>query len=237
MRIDSRLSNQLRKINIQCDFIEYPEGSVLFSQGNTKVLCNVTIEDNIPRWMQVQNVAGGWITGEYSLLPRSTHTRTARETNGVSGRTHEIRRLIGRSLRSVVNLSLLGPRTIIIDCDVLQADGGTRTASITGGYIALMIALNRLIAANKIPSTVFQDQVAAVSVGIVDGIPLLDLCYSEDSQAEVDFNIVMNARGEYIEMQGTAEKLSFSRSKLNELLDLAGQGIQTLFEFQRMALK
>lgn len=236
IRPDSRIATQLRHVTIQKDFIDYPEGSVLYSQGNTKVLCNVTVEEGVPRWMQTQNVAGGWITAEYSLLPRSTHTRTSRESNGLSGRTHEIKRLIGRSLRSVVNLNLLGPRTITIDCDVLQADGGTRTASITGGYIALVIALKRLIHAGKIPNEVIQDQVAAVSVGIVDGLSLLDLCYIEDSHAEVDCNIVMNARGEFIEIQGTAEKLSFSRSRLNNLLDLASHGIEQLFELQKTTL-
>lgn len=232
-RENSRLSNQIREISVVKNFISYPEGSVLFSQGNTKVLCNVTIEDGVPRWMQSQNIPGGWITAEYSMLPRATHLRTARETNGLSGRTQEIKRLIGRSLRSAVDLAHLGQRTITIDCDVLQADGGTRTASITGGFIALNLALQNLIRQDKISAEIIPTNVAAISVGIVEGTPLLDLCYQEDSHAEVDLNIVMNSRGEFIEIQGTAEKEPFSRLVLNELIDLAKAGIEKLIEIQR----
>jgi ribonuclease PH len=211
----------------------HPEGSALFTIGNTKVLCNVTIEDTIPHWMQNQGIPGGWITAEYSMLPRSTHQRIKREQWGYSGRTQEIRRLIGRSLRGAVDLEKLGPRTCTIDCDVLQADGGTRTASITGGYVALKIALNKLIIEGLIPKNTVSSYVAAVSVGIVNGTALLDLCYEEDSNADVDFNVVMTAEGDYLEIQGTAEKGSFSRSTMDELLNLAHLGIDKLISNQK----
>ncbi len=237
MRLDSRLPDQLRKVSVVKDYIIYPEGSVLFSQGGTRVLCNVTIEDGVPRWMQAQNVPGGWITAEYSLLPRSTHTRTQRETNGLSGRTQEIRRLIGRSLRSALDMRKLGARTVTLDCDVLQADGGTRTASITGSYIALSIALQRLVQQGKIPADTLQTQVAAVSVGVIGGTAMLDLCYEEDFKAEVDFNVVMNSNHEFVEIQGTAEHKPFNHARLAELLSLAQQGIDGLFEIQKESLK
>jgi ribonuclease PH len=187
--------------------------------------------------MKLQNVPGGWITGEYALLPRSTQTRSPRETNGLSGRTQEIRRLIGRSLRAAVDLTRLGERTITVDCDVLQADGGTRTAAITGGYVALVIALRRLIEAGKIPAGTIKSPIAAVSAGIVSGIPVLDLCYEEDSTAEVDVNIVMNAHGEFIEVQGTAEGNPFPRLALDQLINLAEGGIRQLLEIQQKILK
>ncbi len=236
MRIDGRRTDELRPVNLALDFVVYPEGSVLISQGNTRVLCNVSIEEGVPRWMQNQNVSGGWITGEYALLPRSTHVRTPRETSGLSGRTQEIRRLIGRSLRAAVDLEKLGPRSLIIDCDVLQADGGTRTAAITGGYVAMALALKRLAHNGLIPADTIKNVVAAVSVGVVDGQPVLDLCYQEDSSAQVDMNIIMNSEGEFIEVQGTAEGQPFQRQILNDLLDLAYRGIGELFEVQRNAL-
>ena len=235
-RPDGRKSDELRPLRITPNYITYPEGSVLIETGNTRLICNVTIEEGVPRWMQSQRLPGGWVTGEYAMLPRATHTRTPRETNGPSGRTQEIRRLIGRSLRAAIDLEKLGPRTCTIDCDVLQADGGTRTAAITGGYVALAIALQKLIATGIIPPETLKTAVAAVSVGIVGGVPLLDLCYQEDSNAESDLNIVMNAQGEYIEVQGTAEKAPFARPALETLLDMAYKGIGLLLETQRTIL-
>jgi ribonuclease PH len=236
MRIDGRKHNELRPVTLTPNFIVYPEGSVLVTMGNTKVLCNVSIEDNVPGWMKSQGVEGGWVTAEYALLPRSTHTRTRRERRGAGGRTQEIQRLIGRSLRAAVNLNLLGQRTCTVDCDVLQADGGTRTASITGGYVALALALGKLVERGELPLDVFAAPVAAVSVGVVDGQPLLDLCYAEDSEAAVDLNVVMNADGAFVEVQGTAERGAFPRATLDQLLDLAQKGIGELLEIQREAL-
>ena len=233
MRKQNRQYNEIRPVEVIPNYTEYAEGSVLFSMGNTKVLCNATVQENVPQWMKNNNIAGGWITSEYALLPRSTNTRTPRESAKVSGRTAEIRRLIGRSLRAAVNLELLGARTIIIDCDVLQADGGTRTASITGGYIALAIAIKRLIEQNEIPDNVLGYPVAAISDGIVDGQPMLDLCYEEDHQAAVDGNFVMNSNGEFIEIQITGEKSSFSNQQLSELISLARKGIESLFKVQQ----
>jgi ribonuclease PH len=236
MRIDGRKADELRTVSLKPGFVIYPEGSVLITVGNTRVLCNVTVEPGVPRWMQSQGNQTGWVTAEYAMLPRSTQVRTARETKGLGGRTQEIRRLIGRSLRAAVDLNKLGPWTCIVDCDVLQADGGTRTAAITGGYVALCLALRKLIAQRTIPSDIFLAPVAAVSVGIVKNQPLLDLCYQEDATAEVDFNVVMNADGRYIEVQGTAEGQPFSRQMLDTLLDLANQGIGELLEIQNRAL-
>lgn len=236
-RLDGRLPNQLRPIQLQPNYIIYPEGSVLISLGNTRVLCNATVEDMVPRWMKEQGVPGGWVTGEYSLLPRSTHTRTQRENNGIGGRTHEIRRLIGRSLRASINLKKLGPRTITLDCDVLQADGGTRTAAVTGGYVALALALNKLVKAGALPAEVFISPVAAVSAGVINGEALLDLCYEEDRRAEVDVNVVMTAKGEYVEVQGTAEGKPYSRQMLDEVLQLAWSGIQELLRVQEEILR
>ena len=236
MRTDGRKAGDLRPVEIETGYVIYPEGSVLISMGRTRVLCNASLEEGVPRWMKLQNIPGGWITAEYSLLPRSTHTRTLRENSGLSGRTQEIRRLIGRSLRAAVDLRLLGERTITVDCDVIQADGGTRTAAITGGYVALGIALRRLVASGKTHAEILKSPVAAVSAGVVRGEPLLDLCYEEDSAADVDVNIVMNASGEFIEVQGTAEGAPFSRSVLNRLLDLAEGGIGQLLEVQQKIL-
>jgi ribonuclease PH len=234
MRIDHRQPNELRPVSLIPDYVIYPEGSVLISMGQTKVICNVTIEEEVPRWLKGSQ--GGWVTGEYALLPRATHTRTQRETRGLGGRTQEIRRLIGRSLRAAVNLELLGERTCIVDCDVLQADGGTRTAAITGGYVALALALRKLISAGEIPLEAMAAPVAAISVGMVEDQLLLDLCYAEDSTADVDVNIVMNAEGEFIEVQGTAEGATFSRQTLDQMLDLAHMGISELLEIQKSVL-
>jgi len=235
-RLDGRRRDQLRPVSFTTDFIEYPEGSVLISTGKTKVLCNASIEEDVPGWMERNEVGGGWITAEYAMLPRSTHTRRSRETDGLGGRTQEIRRLIGRSLRAAVDLKKLGPRTCIVDCDVLQADGGTRTASITGGYVALALALQRLIQEGSLTPDVLAPPVAAVSVGVIRDEPVLDLCYEEDSKADVDLNVVMNANQRYIEIQGTAEGNPFSQRTLDSLLELANQGIEELFSVQRRAI-
>jgi ribonuclease PH len=236
MRIDGRRTDELRPLKLDIGYTRYAEGSVLITQGHTVVLCNATVEHRLPAWMQSQEGERGWVTAEYSMLPRSTHTRTPRETTP-QARTQEIRRLIGRSLRASVNLDLLGRRQIIVDCDVLQADGGTRTASITGGYVALALALRKLVAAGTTPANVMLSPVAAVSAGVVGGEALLDLCYEEDARAEVDFNIVMNGEGRFIELQGTAEADPFDRILLNRLLDLAAQGIGNLLQAQREALE
>jgi len=234
MRIDNRQPDELRPVSLIPNYVIYPEGSVLISMGQTKVICNVTVEEELPRWMKGNQ--GGWVTGEYALLPRATQTRTQRETRGLGGRTQEIRRLIGRSLRAAVNLELLGERTCIVDCDVLQADGGTRTAAVTGGYVALALALRKLISAGEIPLEVLASPVAAISVGMVEEQLLLDLCYAEDSTADVDINIVMNAAGKFIEVQGTAEGATFSRQTLDSMLDLAHMGIAELLEIQKSVL-
>ena len=231
-RNDGRESNQLRPVEFTLDFVDYPEGSVLIKMGKTRVLCNVSLEDRVPAWMDDPDSSRGWITAEYALLPRSTTTRVKRETRGFSGRTQEIKRLIGRSLRAGFDLNLLGKRTLIVDCDVIQADGGTRTAAITGGYLALVLALKPLIQAGELPERVFLPSIAAISVGLVDGEILLDLDYQEDARADADLNIVMNREGDFIEVQGTGEKSVFSRDELDQMLDLAGTGIQQLLEFQ-----
>ena len=232
-RVDGRKSDQLRTVGLTPGYVVFPEGSVLIAMGETKVLCNVTIEEGAPRWKQQQDIPGGWVTGEYALLPRSTHVRTSRETRGLRGRTQEIKRLIGRSLRAAVDLEKLGERTFIVDCDVIQADGGTRTAAITGGYVALSLALQTLIEAGEVDPSVILSPVAAISVGIVEGVPLLDLCYTEDVAAEVDVNVVMNGNGDFIEVQGTAEGDPFPRSNLDDMLDLAEKGIGELLEIQQ----
>ena len=213
-----------------------PEGSVLIEAGNTRVLCNATIEQGVPSWLR--NSGRGWVTAEYGMLPRATLTRTARESERgkVGGRTHEIQRLIGRSLRSVVDMKALGERTIILDCDVLQADGGTRTAAITGASVALAIALRKLVEAGTLKSSPLIQMVAATSVGIVDGNVLLDLAYEEDSRAEVDMNVVMLESGGLVETQATAEREPYSREQLNQMLDFAEKGIQDLRVLQREAL-
>jgi RNAse PH (EC 2.7.7.56) len=234
VRIDGRLPDQLRAISIEVGAAPYAEGSALIAYGNTRVLCTATVEDGVPAWMRGQQ--SGWVTAEYAMLPRATLQRTRRERNGPSGRTQEIQRLIGRSLRAAVDLSALGERTITIDCDVLQADGGTRTAAISGGYVALALAVEHLVRSNAIEVKPALTPVAAVSVGIVQGTLLLDLCYDEDSQADLDCNVVMNSAGAYIEVQATAERVPASRFQLNALLDLAECGIRQILDMQAAAL-
>lgn len=233
MRSDNRKSNELRPIKITPGYVEYPEGSVLIEMGKTRVLCAVSVENRVPPWLLGQNQ--GWLTAEYAMLPRATHTRTPRETTP-SARSQEIRRLIGRSLRAAVDLKLIGERTLTVDCDVLQADGGTRTAAITGAYVAVAIALDKMIRAKEAAPRALKTAVAAVSVGIVGGEALLDLNYGEDSRAEVDFNVVMTAEGHLVEVQGTGESATFSRAQMYQLLDLAKKGIDELLAFQQKTL-
>jgi len=237
MRVDGRAYDALRPFKIELGFTRYAEGSVLVTQGNTIVLCNATLEEEkLPAWLEQSAAPRGWVTAEYAMLPRSTHTRNPRETTP-RGRTQEISRLLGRSLRAAVNLSLLGRRQIIVDCDVIQADGGTRTAAITGGYVALALVVRQLIAAGKAPAAVLLPAVAAVSVGVVNGEALLDLCYDEDVKAEVDFNLVLNGLGKFIEVQGTAERRAFDRAALDRLLDLGMAGISQLLAAQADVLR
>jgi len=233
MRIDQRQPNQLRPLKINTDYLMTAEGSVLIEVGNTRVLCTASVEDSVPAFLR--NSGKGWVTAEYSMLPRATATRTAREISKgrASGRTMEIQRLIGRSLRSIMDLSILGERSVILDCDVLQADGGTRTAAITGAYIALSTAIRKLIRQGKLKRSPIRDFVAATSVGIVGGVPMLDLCYEEDSQADVDMNVVMTGSGQFVELQATAEKTAFDDAHLASLLSLARAGITELIAVQR----
>jgi len=231
-RSDGRNNDQLRPVVFKPDYVEYPEGSVLVSLGKTRVLCNVSIEEKVPAWLDDPELSRGWITAEYALLPRSTTTRVKRETMGLSGRTQEIKRLIGRSLRAGFDLNLLGKRTLIVDCDVIQADGGTRTAAITGGYVALRLALAKLIHKKLLSPEVILSPVAAISVGMLSGEVFLDLNYQEDASAEADLNIVMNQTGDFIEVQGTGEGATFSRSDLDIMLNFAEMGIQQLFSLQ-----
>jgi ribonuclease PH len=235
-RSDNRSPDQLRPVTITPEFITTAEGSALIEVGNTRVICTASIEEAVPQFMR--NSGKGWISSEYSMLPRSTLTRTPREVSKgrQSGRTHEIQRLIGRSLRAVVDLAKLGERTIWIDCDVIQADGGTRTASITGAFVALGLALEKLVGAGTLPSVPLKDFVAAVSVGIVDGEVLLDLCYEEDSRADVDMNFVMTAGGKMVELQATAEHQVFDDAQLAKMLGLARNGVQELIASQQKLL-
>lgn len=235
-RIDGRAVDQMRPVTITKDYLEHPEGSVLIEVGRTKVICTASIEEKVPPFRK--GMGEGWVTAEYSMLPRATAVRTAREsTKGkVSGRTMEIQRLIGRALRSVVNLRALGERTIHLDCDVIQADGGTRTASISGAYVAMAQAMVKLKEKGSINTIPLLDSLAAVSVGIVAGVPLLDLCYEEDSHAQVDMNAVMTGSGKIVEVQGTAEGNPFSRQELDSLLDLAHKGIKELAFLQAEVL-
>ena len=239
LRADGRRPPELRPLTFQHGVAPHATGSTLVSFGHTKVICAVTIEEGVPRWMKEQGVVGGWITAEYSMLPYSTHQRKARDiTKGkIDGRSQEIQRLVGRALRAAVDLEGLGSRTVWIDCDVLQADGGTRTAAITGACVALALAIQRLLAAGTLTKNPLLGRVAAVSVGLVDGQALLDLNYGEDSTAAVDFNVVMNDRGEYIELQGTGEKTTFSGRELEELLALARAGITELIQAQSKAIQ
>ncbi|MDW8064417.1 MAG: ribonuclease PH [Anaerolineae bacterium] len=234
-RPDGRPNDALRPIRFHLGFIEYAEGSVLIEAGRTRVLCNVTVEGNVPPWLKGQG--RGWLTAEYAMLPRSTHTRTPREAGLQSGRTKEIQRLIGRSLRAALNLEHLGERTLIVDCDVIQADGGTRTVAITGGYVAVVLALRSMIEAGTVPPDVLRTPVAAVSAGIVEGEPRLDLCYAEDSVAEVDLNIVMTGNGDFVEIQGTGEGRAFTAEEFQHLLALARKGIEELLAAQARALE
>jgi ribonuclease PH len=238
LRADGRQPNQLRPLRFQNGIAPHATGSTLIEWGNTRVICGVMIEENVPRWMKEQNVTGGWITAEYSMLPYSTLTRKPRDiTKGkIDGRSTEIQRLIGRSMRAAIDLEKIGPRTICVDCDVLQADGGTRTAAITGAYVALSLAIKKLIAEKKLAESPLLHGVAAVSVGIVHNQPLLDLCYVEDVGAAVDMNLVMNSNGEFIELQGTGEEATFSEAQLAQLLALGKGGIGELLAAQELAL-
>ena len=233
MRSDKRPADQLRQITITPNYIEHAEGSVLIEAGRTKVICTASVEDRVPPFLR--NSGKGWVTAEYGMLPRATSTRTQREASAgkVGGRTQEIQRLIGRSLRTVTNLPALGERTVWIDCDVIQADGGTRTASITGAFVALALALEKIHQRGVLKTIPLSDYVAATSVGIVDGEVLLDLAYEDDSRAEVDMNIVKTGDGRFIEVQGTAEAIPFGRDALNQLLDIADVGIRQLIDKQR----
>jgi ribonuclease PH len=233
MRPDGRKQNEIRTVKVQRNFISTAEGSVLISMGNTRVICTATIEEKVPPFLKDQK--RGWVTAEYSMLPRSTQTRTLRESTlgRISGRTHEIQRLIGRALRSVVDLAHIGERTIWIDCDVLQADGGTRTASITGAFMCLSDALRYAMRNGFIDKNPLKDYLAAISVGVVHGEPVIDLSYAEDSIAEVDMNVVMTGSGKFVEVQGTAEGIPFSKDTLDHLLKLAGEGINHLIDIQK----
>ena len=232
IRIDGRSRTQLRSVKLAVDFVDYAEGSVLIEAGKTRVLCTASVEEKVPPFLEGKGQ--GWVTAEYNMLPRATHTRNARERSGkISGRTQEIQRLIGRSLRAAVDLTMLGPRTITLDCDVLQADGGTRTASVTGAYVALHRACSRLVTQGVLSAHPVRTAVAAISVGMVGGELLLDLCYAEDSHADVDFNVVMTAGHEFIEVQGTGEGGVFSRDSMNAMLDLAEKGIADLLQIQQ----
>lgn len=236
-RTDNRTADELRVVRITPDYLPHAEGSALIEMGQTRVICAASVEDRLPHFLRGRGQ--GWVTAEYAMLPRATQQRTARETGrgGPSGRTHEIQRLIGRSLRAIVNTTNLGERTVTLDCDVLQADGGTRTASITGAYVAFALACRRLLRSGKISRNPLTGQVAAVSVGIVEGTPLLDLKYDEDSRAEVDMNVICTGDGRFIEVQGTAEGAPFTRDEMDALLKLAGRGIEQLLAVQRAALE
>ncbi len=236
MRIDQRSNDQMRPVRITKDYLATAEGSALIEIGNTRVLCAASVEETVPHFLR--NSGKGWVTAEYSMLPRATVTRTPREvTKGrQSGRTHEIQRLIGRSLRAVVDMAALGERSVIIDCDVIQADGGTRTASITGAYVAMSLALRQLSKFKAVKRIPLRDHIAATSVGIVNGVPMLDLCYEEDSAAEVDMNIVMTGSGQFVELQATSEKTPFDDAQLAALLKLGRDGVQQLIEVQKQVL-
>jgi ribonuclease PH len=236
-RTDGRAADELRPLTITPGFLPYAEGSVLIEMGQTRVVCSASVEDRVPLFLR--NTGQGWITAEYSMLPRATQQRTPREVRrgAPSGRTHEIQRLIGRSLRAAADMKLLGERTITLDCDVLQADGGTRTAAITGAYVAFALAAHKLLSSGKITRNVVINEVAAISVGIVGNTPLLDLKYDEDSTAEVDMNVVCTGDGRFIEVQGTAEREAFSREQMDGLLSLAEKGVQLLMTAQRETIR
>ncbi len=237
IREDGRKIDNIRKVEVVRNYTIHAEGSVLIAFGNTKVICTASVSDKVPPFLR--NTGKGWITAEYSMLPRATEERNQRESakGKLTGRTMEIQRLIGRALRACIDLDKIGERTITIDCDVIQADGGTRTASITGGYIALDMAIERMVREGVLTENPLKSKIAAISVGIVDGISMLDLKYSEDSAAEVDMNVIMTDKGEYVEVQGTGEEATYSRAQLNVLLDLAEKGINELFEIQKKTLE
>jgi ribonuclease PH len=237
-RADGRLANQLRPLRFQNHIAPNAAGSTLVEWGHTRVICAVTVEESVPRWMKEQKVEGGWLTAEYSMLPYSTLDRKPRDISKgrLDGRSSEIQRLIGRAIRAAVDLHQVGPRTICVDCDVLQADGGTRTAAITGAFVALALAVKKLQAEKKITESPLLSEVAAVSMGVVGGAALLDLCYVEDVAASVDMNLVMNSRGEFIELQGTGEESTFTDAQLAELLALGKGGIRTLLAAQQLAI-
>ncbi|MGA2196918.1 MAG: ribonuclease PH [Bryobacteraceae bacterium] len=237
MRTDNRPPDGMRRVEIETGYLKTAEGSALIKVGNTQVLCAATVEEGVPQFMR--NSGKGWVTAEYAMLPRATARRTPREVNKgrVTGRTHEIQRLIGRSMRAVVDGAALGERTVVIDCDVLQADGGTRTASITGAFVALSLALARLVEFRALKSMPLRDSVAATSVGLVRGVPMLDLCYEEDSQADVDMNVVMTGAGKFVEVQATAEHSAFDDDQMARLVALARGGIGQLIEIQKKAVR
>jgi ribonuclease PH len=234
MREDGRRPGEMRPLKITPHYLKHPEGSVLIEVGETKVICTASVEEKIPPFMRGSNK--GWVTAEYAMLPRATETRTQRERGKISGRSSEIQRLIGRALRSVVDLPALGERTVWVDCDVIQADGGTRTAAISGAFVAMYLAVAKLAAAGTIPEVPIHDYLAATSVGIVDGQLLLDLAYQEDSSAEVDMNVVMTGNGLLVEVQGTAEGKPFSRDTMDAMMDLATVGIREIVDYQKRLL-
>jgi ribonuclease PH len=236
MRTDQRRADELRPVKITTNYLLTAEGSALIEVGHTRVLCAASIEDTVPAFLR--NSGRGWVTAEYAMLPRATSERSTREVNKgkPSGRTHEIQRLIGRSLRSIVDMQALGERTIMVDCDVIQADGGTRTAAISGGYVALALAINKLLAFGAIKKSPLRDMLAATSVGVVRGETMLDLCYDEDSAADVDMNVVMTGAGEFVELQATAEKVSFQDERLMEMISIARGGLKHIFEYQKAAI-
>jgi ribonuclease PH len=233
-RIDSRALDEMRNIKITPNISPYAEGSALIEVGGTKVICTASVEERVPPFLR--NKGTGWVTAEYAMLPRATNTRTQRETQRPSGRTQEIQRLIGRSLRAIVDTGLIGERQVIVDCDVIQADGGTRCASITGAYVALALACRKMVRNSIFKTNPVLSEVAAVSVGIIDGTPVLDLAYAEDSTADVDMNVVCTGTGKFIQLQGPAEREPFSREEMDAMLILAEKGINRLFEVQRQAL-
>ena len=233
-RMDGRRPDQLRPVSIERGFMKHAEGSALIKMGDTHVICTASVENRVPHFLVGKNT--GWITSEYAMLPRSTHTRSERETRGTKGRTQEIQRLIGRALRAVIDLKKLGARTLWIDCDVLQADGGTRTASISGAYVAVVDAINKLKNKGSITENPLGDSVGAVSVGIIGNTPMLDLCYAEDATAEVDMNIVMTGQGNFVEVQGTAEGNPFTFDQMQHLITLAQKGISEIAQLQQDVL-
>lgn len=237
MRKDGRVSGQLRPIRITPHFIKHADGSALVEMGDTKVICTVTVEDGVPGWMRAQKNVSGWLTAEYSMLPAATHSRTKRERNSVGGRTQEIQRLIGRSMRGIFDTSKCPDLTFLIDCDVIQADGGTRTASINGAYVALKLAVDAMLRKGKIKNNPIKDSLAAVSVGISNGQLLVDLNYDEDSTADLDMNVVMTQSGKFLEIQGTAERHSFSKEQVLQIMDAAQSSLESVFELQVQAIE